>query len=265
MYCKGGIQRSHYFDLEDPTDLARLQNPKLALEPLEGLVVIDEVQRLPDLLTVLRVLVDKYPHKKFLVLGSASGELLRQSSETLAGRIAYIELTPFSYSETKEWHNLWLRGGFPKSYLAEDEENSSLWRRFYVSTYLERDLPQFGINIPPATLRRFWTMLAHYHGNLFNAYEIGRSFGASSVTMRHYLDILAPDVYDSTASTLARKSKKEAGEGAKDLFPRKRIASLSSQYRGSFRASGSPMISTSKHSQASWKIFTRVHPLVLNL
>ncbi|MCH9627779.1 MAG: hypothetical protein S4CHLAM2_14230 [Chlamydiales bacterium] len=191
VYCGGGLERSHYFDLEDQTDLERLQDPKLALQDLEGLVVIDEIQKIPDLFATLRVLVDQSPTKRFLILGSASTELIRQSSETLAGRIAYIELTPFSFSETHEWEKLWFRGGFPKSYLAESEEDSFLWRKFYIANFLERDIPQLGIEIPPHTLRRFWSMLAHYHGNLFNAAELGRSFGASGVTMRRYLDILS--------------------------------------------------------------------------
>ncbi|NGX60895.1 MAG: hypothetical protein K940chlam9_00369 [Chlamydiae bacterium] len=190
IYCNAGFSKSHYFDLEDPQDLARLEQPKLALEPLEGLVVIDEIQRIPELFPFLRVLVDQDPKKKFLILGSASRDLIRQSSETLAGRIAYIELPPFSFLETKALQSLWLRGGFPRSFLAESDEDSWTWREFYISTFLERDIPQLGIQIPPVALRRFWSMLAHYHGNIFNASEIGNSFGASHGTMRRYLDLL---------------------------------------------------------------------------
>jgi len=190
MYCNNGFSRSHYFDLEDQTDLVRIQDRKLSLQALDGLVVIDEIQRVPDLFRTLRVLVDQDPKKRFLILGGASIELIRQSSETLAGRIAYIELTPFSFRETGDLKNLWIRGGFPRSYLAENEVDSFLWRKFYVASFLERDIPQLGIDIPPHALRRFWTMLAHYHGNLFNASELGRSFGTSSVTIRRYLDIL---------------------------------------------------------------------------
>jgi uncharacterized protein len=190
MYCHEGIDRTHYFDLEDTTDLARLQQAKLTLESLQGLVVIDEIQLAPNLFPTLRVLVDRDPNKRFLILGSASTELIRHSSETLAGRIAYLELSPFSFQETHELQNLWVRGGFPRSYLAESEKGSFTWRKFYISTFLEKDIPRLGISIAPQALRRFWTMLAHYHGNLFNASELGRSFGASDVTMRHYLDIL---------------------------------------------------------------------------
>ncbi len=184
-------QKAHIFDLEDPTDLAVMQNPKTALEGLEGLVVIDEIQRLPDLFPVLRVLVDrKKKDRQFLILGSASRDLIRQSSETLAGRIAYIELTPFSLSEVDTLKTLWLRGGFPNSYLAPSDEGSAFWREEYVATFLERDIPNLGIRIAPTALRRFWLMLTHYHGQVFNASEIGRSLGIADTTVRSYLDIL---------------------------------------------------------------------------
>ncbi len=182
------------FDLEDPGDLAALTAPLLALQELQGLVIIDEIQRLPDLFPVLRVLVDRPDNQlRLLVLGSASRDLIRQSSETLAGRIGHIELTPFLLDEvgTATGEALWLRGGFPKSFLAESEAASHLWRKDYVTTFLERDLPQLGINVPPATLRRFWMMLAHYHGQVVNFSELARSFGVADTTVRRYLDILA--------------------------------------------------------------------------
>ncbi|MDX2164415.1 MAG: ATP-binding protein [Gammaproteobacteria bacterium] len=180
----------HYFDLEDPIDLAKLDNPMLALDTLTGLIVIDEIQRRPELFPVLRVIVDQKKSRRFLILGSASRELIQQSSETLAGRIAYIELTPFSYPETQDLEKLWIRGGFPLSYLGKTLEDSIQWRKFYIQTFLEQDIPALGIQIPPQTLRRFWMMLAHYHGNIFNASEIGRSLGAADTTIRRYLDIL---------------------------------------------------------------------------
>lgn len=184
-------KRQNYFDLESITDLERLQSPELTLSKLSGIITIDEIQRFPDLFTTLRVLVDRKDNQaKFLILGSASVELIKQSSETLAGRISYIELTPFNYSETKDLDKLWLRGGFPRSYLAEDDDISNLWRRDYIRTFLEQDIPQLGINIAAANLQRFWMMLAHYHGNIFNASEIGRSLGLSHTTIKHYLDIL---------------------------------------------------------------------------
>jgi predicted AAA+ superfamily ATPase len=192
------VQRSRraatIFDLEHPEDLARLQDPMLALRGLRGLVVIDEVQRLPDLFQVLRVLVDRSRNPaRFLVLGSASPELLKQGSETLAGRIIYHELGGFWLQElgTEKHRRLWLRGGLPRSYLARSLRDSHEWRRGFVRTFLERDLPQLGVNISAATMRRFWTMLAHYHGQTWNASEFARSFGVADTTIRGYLDRLA--------------------------------------------------------------------------
>jgi len=193
MFCKkySPFPQSNYFDLESSIDLQRLKNPLLSLKPLTNLIVIDEIQRSPDLFPTLRVLVDEETStQKYLILGSASKELLRQSSESLAGRIAYIELTPFSLQEAGEWKKLWIRGGFPKSFLAKTEEESFDWRTFYIRTFLEQDIPNLGIKIPPETLQRFWIMLAHYHGNIFNSSEFARSFGTSDATIRKYLDIL---------------------------------------------------------------------------
>lgn len=183
-----------YFDLENPEDLARLADPMLALKKLKGLVVIDEVQRLPELFPILRVLADNpKTTTRFLVLGSASPELLRQGSESLAGRIAYHELKGFSVNEVgiENYQQLWLRGGFPRSFIAPSDTISSDWRREFVQTFLERDLPQLGINIRSTTLRRFWSMLAHYHGQIWNASEFGRSFGVADTTVRNYLDLLS--------------------------------------------------------------------------
>ena len=181
-----------FFDLEDPNHLARLENPKLALSELSGLVIIDEIQRKPELFPLLRVLADRKPLRaRFLILGSASRDLIKQSSETLAGRIHYIELTPFNFHETNDLRKQWLRGGFPRSYLARTNAVSFEWRKSYVMTFLERDIPNLGIKIAPSALRRFWLMLAHYHGNIFNASEIGRSLGQADTTVRRYLDILS--------------------------------------------------------------------------
>jgi len=180
------------FDLENPTDLARLENPMIALEKLEDqIILIDEIQFKPDLFKVLRVLVDQKKNRKFLILGSASRELIKQSSETLAGRIGYIELPPFSLNEAKDIKKLWLRGGFPLAYLANTDDKSYLWRQGYIKTFLEKDISNLGFNIPPQQMRRFWLMLAHYHGQTFNASEIGRSLGTSDNSVRKYLDILA--------------------------------------------------------------------------
>jgi uncharacterized protein len=183
----------NYFDLEDPAHLERLTTPKLALEKLNGLVVIDEIQHRPDLFPILRVLADREKNPaKFLVLGSASRDLIRQGSETLAGRIGFVEVTPFSLVETgaDPTDTLWLRGGFPLSFLAASDEASWLWREAYVKTFLERDIPALGLQIPAATLRRFWMMLAHYHGQQFNASELGKSLGLADTTVSRHLDIL---------------------------------------------------------------------------
>lgn len=183
--------RATFFDLEDPRDLARLADPMLALEPLRGLVVLDEIQRRPELFPVLRVLADRQPvTARFLVLGSAAPALLRQSSESLAGRIAYHELNGFALDEVAPSARLWLRGGFPLAFLARGDVASAEWRREFVRTYLERDVPQLGIALPAPTLRRLWTMVAHYHGQLWNASEFGRAFGVADTTVRRYLDAL---------------------------------------------------------------------------
>jgi predicted AAA+ superfamily ATPase len=182
-----------FYDLENPADQARLADPLLALQAAKGLVVIDEIQRQPDLFPVLRVLADR-PRRpaRFLVLGSAGPDLLRQGSETLAGRIAYHELGGFSLEEVgiADLRTLWLRGGFPRSYLAPTLRESDDWRRQFIRTFLEKDLPQLGITIGATTLRRFWTMLAHYHGQTWNSSEFARSFGVADTTIRHYLDVL---------------------------------------------------------------------------
>ncbi len=181
------------FDLEYPPHLARLQEPVLALEGLRGLVVLDEIQRRPDLFGLLRVLADRPgTPARFLVLGSASPELLRQGSETLAGRIAFHELGGFALDEvgSERLPELWLRGGFPRSLLAADDREAAAWRRDFVRTFLERDVPQLGVAIGSETLRRFWTMLAHWHGQLWNGAELGRAFGVAHTTVRRYLDLL---------------------------------------------------------------------------
>ncbi len=182
-----------FFDLENPIHLASLENAMLTLSKFpDCLVVIDEIQRRPDLFPILRVLVDD-PIKKyqFLILGSASRDLIQQSSETLAGRIGYIELPPFTLFEVGDADKLLMRGGFPRSYLAATQEDSFLWREGYISTFLERDLPGLGFNIPPKTMHRFWMMLCYYHGQLFNASQIATSLMVSDKTVKKYLDILA--------------------------------------------------------------------------
>jgi predicted AAA+ superfamily ATPase len=183
-----------YFDLENPTDIRRLSAPLLALSGLSGLVVIDEIQRQPGLFELLRVLVDRPANAaRFLLLGSASLHLVKGVSESLAGRIGFVDLSGFSLAEVgaKSHSRLWIRGGFPRSYLAVDDSASFLWREDFIRTFLERDIPQFGITIPAETLRRFWSMIAHYHGQVWNAADFARSLATSENTARRYLDILA--------------------------------------------------------------------------
>jgi uncharacterized protein len=182
----------HFFDLENPHDAAMLAEPQLALEPLSGLIVIDEIQRAPDLFPLLRYLVDTRRDQRYLILASASRDLIRQSSESLAGRAAYHQLGGFRLHDlgVEHWRDLWLRGGLPPSYTAANEAESHVWREQYVATFLERDIPQLGIAIPSATLRHFWTLLCHYHGQMLDHAELARAFGISDMTVRRYLDIL---------------------------------------------------------------------------
>jgi len=184
----------NYFDLEDPVSLSRLDEPMTAFSTLQGLIVIDEVQRRPDLFPILRVLVDRSGYEgRFLILGSASGDLLRQSSETLAGRMETLTLSGFSLSELgyKSMFRHWMRGGFPLSYLAATDRDSSAWRKSFIQTLLERDLPQWGVRTSSTALWRFWSMLAHYHGQIWNAAEPARAMGVSESTIRRYLDLLS--------------------------------------------------------------------------
>ncbi len=189
----GEGRTSAFFDLESQVDLNRLRNPQLMLGSLQGLVIIDEIQAMPGLFRVLRVLVDRPGNKtRLLILGSASPDLVKNASETLAGRVEFVELTAFGLHETGTGRadDVWLRGGFPRSFLARRDTDSLAWREGFIRTFLTRDIPQLGISIPPAAMRRFWTMLAHYHGQTWNASELGRSLDLSDKTVRSYLDIL---------------------------------------------------------------------------
>lgn len=183
----------NYFDLENPVSLTRLDEPMTALQDLPGIIVIDEVQRRPDLFPILRVLVDREPlPARFLILGSASPALLRQSSESLAGRITIITMSGFSLEEVgiENQGKLWQRGGFPRSYLANNDSESFEWRRDFVLTFLERDVPQFGVQIPSTSLFRFWSVLAHYHGQIWNVAETARTLNIGETTARRYMDLL---------------------------------------------------------------------------
>ena len=191
LFAKG--QEATFFDMESVADQRRLQNPELALGELSGLVILDEIQTVPDLFPVLRGLAD-HPGQttRFLILGSASPHIIRHAAETLAGRVEFVELSGFDLGETgsESLNALWLRGGFPRSFLADSNQDSLAWREGFVRTYLERDIPQLGFRIAAPAMRRFWTMLAHYHGQTWNASELGRSMGLSDKTVRSYLDIL---------------------------------------------------------------------------
>jgi predicted AAA+ superfamily ATPase len=185
--------RAEYFDLERPSDVARLAAPMTALEPLRGLVVLDEIQRLPSLYEVLRVLVDRPRNRaRFLILGSADPRLVRGISESLAGRVAHVDIGGFDLEEVgpARLRRLWLRGGFPRSFLARSERAGAAWREDYIRDFLHRDLAQLTGRVAPVTVGRFWNMLAHFHGGMWNAAEFARSLGSSEATARHYLDLL---------------------------------------------------------------------------
>ncbi|MSU77519.1 MAG: ATP-binding protein [Gemmataceae bacterium] len=184
---------SHYFDLETAIGRARLANPDLTLGPLKGLVIIDEIQRQPELFTALRPLADRpRTPAKFLILGSAAPSLIRGASESLAGRVGFVDLSPFDLSEidAPKEQTLWRRGGFPRSFLARSEALSFNWRQDFIRTFLEHDIPQLGIRIPADTLRRFWLMIAHYHAQIWNGAELARALGTSEHSVRNYLDLL---------------------------------------------------------------------------
>lgn len=187
----------NFFDLESAVDRRRLESPEQALSPLRGLVVIDEIQRQQTLFETLRVLIDRPgASARFLVLGSASPTLMKEASETLAGRMGWVDLSGFDIGEvcgdraSADWHPLWVRGGFPRSFLAPDDASSMLWREDFVRTFLERDVPQLGLSIAAEALRRFWTMVAHYQGQVWNAAEFSRALGSSQAVARRYLDVL---------------------------------------------------------------------------
>jgi len=194
MLAEERVGPVHVFDLESPSDLARLSNPELVLRPLTGLVILDEIQRRPDLFPLLRVLADRPGNPtRFLILGSASPTLIRDGSESLAGRVAFLDVNGFSLDElgAEALAPLWWRGGFPRAYLGANDEACRQWLDDFRRTFLERDIPQLGIQVPAVTLGRFWTMVAHYHGQVLNLAELARALGSSEPTARRYIDILS--------------------------------------------------------------------------
>jgi len=189
-YISTCTEEVHFFDLENPTHLARFENPMISLQNLHGLIVIDEVQLRPDLFKILRVLVDEDKNRKFLITGSASRDLLQQSSETLAGRIGYHNITPFSMHEVDDWQKLWEVGGFPKSYLASSIKNSERWRDEYIKTFLERDIFKLSLDITPHIVEKLWKMLAHINGQIMNFAGLSKSLGVDQRTIKRYIEIL---------------------------------------------------------------------------
>ncbi len=190
----GNAVQAAWFDLENPVDVRKLTAPMRIFETLKGLIVLDEIQRKPDLLPLLRVIADQADSdKQFLILGGASPNLIKNASESLAGRVGFVDLSGFNYTETgiESRDRLWIRGGFPRSFLSESDAISMQWREAFIRTFLERDIPQLGISIPSEALRRFWMMVAHYHGQIWNGAEFARSLGVSENTARRYLDIIA--------------------------------------------------------------------------
>ncbi len=219
-HVAGATARSSYFDLEAATDRRRLATPEHTLGRLGGLVVIDEIQRMPTLFETVRVLVDRPDNAvQFLLLGSASPSLVKGVSESLAGRVGLVDLAGFDLGEVRadRWRKLWLRGGFPRSYLAGSTKASALWRKNFVRTFLERDIPQLGITIPAEKLRRFWTMIAHYHGQVWNAAEFARSLGTSEGTARNYLDILVGAFMVRVLPPLVREPEEAPSKVAQGL------------------------------------------------
>jgi len=190
----GERQAGSYYDLESPRDLTRLAHPQTVLEAARGLVVLDEIHQRPDLMPLLRVLADRKPSPcRFLLLGSASPDLMKKCSETLAGRVYFVDMSGFTLGETgvERQTELWVRGGFPNSFLAANEPLSLKWREDFIQTFLQRDLPMLGVQVPAVTLHRFWTMLAHYHGGIWNGSEIGASLGVTHHAARRYLDTMS--------------------------------------------------------------------------
>lgn len=227
--------QTHHFDLEDPAVLSRLEgDAKLTLQHLKGLVIIDEIQRLADLFPLLRVLSDRRPGPaRFLVLGSASPNLLRQSSESLAGRINYYELGGLGLDETgnERLDRRWLRGGFPKAYLSRSDRDCFEWLESFTRTFIERDLAQLGVQTPGTTLRRFWTMLAHRHGQIWNSSEFARSFGVADTTVRRYLDILTDALVVRQLAPWFAEPEKASGQSAKSLSQRCGTGTLPAWYQ----------------------------------
>ena len=254
---------STYFDLESQTDLRRLANPEMILASLSGLVVIDEIQVKPDLFPALRVVVDKPDNKcKFLILGSASPHISKSVSETLAGRVEFVDMAGFDLTElgAENWKKLWIRGGFPRSFLADNDEDSFAWREGFIRTFIQRDIPQFGINIPAPAMRRFWTMLAHYHGQIWNASRISAALGVNDKTARSYLDILSHTYMIHQLQPWHENIRKRQVKSPKIYFRDTGVLHGLLDLRDFHAITGHPQVGASWEGFAMEQIIRRIHP-----
>ena len=256
-------QPSTYFDLESQTDLRRLVNPEMILASLQDLVVIDEIQTKPDLFATLRVVVDKPENKcHFLILGSASPHIIRRVSETLAGRVEFVDMAGFDVSELgmKSWKQLWTRGGFPRSFLARNDQDSFVWREGFIRTFLQRDIPQLGINIPAPAMRRFWTMLAHYHGQMWNASRIGSALGINDKTARSYLDILTQTYMIHQLQPWHENIQKRQVKSPKIYFRDTGLLHSLLDLRDFYTVTGHPQVGASWEGFAMEQIIRKTNP-----
>ena len=256
-------QPSTYFDLESQTDLRRLVNPEMILASLQDLVVIDEIQTKPDLFATLRVVVDKPENKcHFLILGSASPHIIRRVSETLAGRVEFVDMAGFDVSELgmKSWKQLWTRGGFPRSFLARNDQDSFVWREGFIRTFLQRDIPQLGINIPAPAMRRFWTMLAHYHGQMWNASRIGSALGINDKTARSYLDILTQTYMIHQLQPWYENIQKRQVKSPKIYFRDTGLLHSLLDLRDFYTVTGHPQVGASWEGFAMEQIIRKTNP-----
>ena len=256
-------QPSTYFDLESQTDLRRLANPEMILASLQGLVVIDEIQTKSDLFAALRVIVDKPQNKcNFLILGSASPHIIKSVSETLAGRVEFVDMSGFDLTElgVKNWKKLWTRGGFPRSFLAHNEQDSFAWREGFIRTFLQRDIPQLGINIPAPAMRRFWSMLAHYHGQTWNASRIGSALGINDKTARSYLDILTQTYMIHQIQPWHENIRKRQVKSPKIYFRDTGLLHSLLDLRDFHTVTGHPQVGASWEGFAMEQIIRRMNP-----
>ena len=256
-------QESTYFDLESQADIRRLENPEMMLASQKGLVVIDEIQSKAELFSVLRVVVDKPENQcRFLILGSASPDIIKDVSETLAGRVEFVDMSGFDIDElgTGVSQSLWIRGGFPRSYLAKSDQDSFAWREGFIRTFLQRDIPQLGIRIPAAAMRRFWTMLAHYHGQSWNASRIASAMGIDGKTARSYLDILTETYMIRQLQPWYENIRKRQVKSPKIYFCDTGILHSLLDLRDYHAITGHPQVGASWEGFAAEQVLRVIHP-----